>query len=373
MFTLTVTGPGGVATRTVTVSRNTAPVAGADTAAVLWGGSVTLAAATLLSNDTDADGDPLVISAVQDVVGGVLDETGEAPIEELVFTHDGASGAASFAYSIEDSRGGRATGTVSVTVSAPPPAKPAGLRATAGDAQVTLAWSALDDSSVTHWHYQQRAGRGSYGAWQRIPDSAADTTSHTVRGLVNGTPYSFRVRAVNAAGAGAVSDEVTATPVAAPAQPAGLRATAGDAQVTLTWSALEDSSVTHWHYQQRAGSGSYGAWQRIPDSAADTTSHTVRGLVNGTPYSFRVRAVNAAGAGAVSDEVTATPVAAPAQPAGLRATAGDAQVTLAWSALEDSSVTHWHYQQRAGERQLWSVANPGQCRGHHVAHGAGSG
>ena len=212
VFTLTVTGPGGVATRTVTVSRNRAPVAEADTAAVLWGGSVTLAAATLLSNDTDADGDPLVISAVQDVVGGVLDEPGEAPIEELVFTHDGAAGAASFAYSIEDSRGGRATGTVSVTVSAPPPAQPAGLRATAGDAQVTLAWSALEDSSVTHWHYQQRAGSGSYGAWQRIPDSAADTTSHTLRGLVNGTPYSFRVRAVNAAGAGAVSDEVTATP-----------------------------------------------------------------------------------------------------------------------------------------------------------------
>ena len=174
-------------------------------------------------------------------------------------------------------------GAVSDEVTATPvaaPAQPAGLRATAGDAQVTLAWSALEDSSVTHWHYQQRAGRGSYGAWQRIPNSAADTTSHTVRGLVNGTPYSFRVRAVNAAGAGAVSDEVTATPVAAPAQPAGLRATAGDAQVTLAWSALEDSSVTHWHYQQRAGSGSYGAWQRIPNSAADTTSHTVRGLVN---------------------------------------------------------------------------------------------
>ena len=189
-----------------------------------------------------------------------------------------------------------------------PPLKPTGVTATAGDGQVTLAWDGPTDATISKWQVQQKEGSGSYSAWRDVLNSTASTRSHTVTGLTNGTAYGFRIRAVNAAGDGAVSDEVTATPVQLPSKPTGVTAAAGDGQVTLTWDNPDDATITRWQVQQKQGSGSYGPWRDIPNSTASTTTYTVTGLTNGTAYSFRIRAVNAAGNGAPSDEARATPV-----------------------------------------------------------------
>ncbi|MDE0646610.1 MAG: fibronectin type III domain-containing protein, partial [Cyanobacteria bacterium MAG IRC4_bin_6] len=104
----------------------------------------------------------------------------------------------------------------SVVVNSVEPAKPVGFTATAGNAQVTLAWSDPDNSDITGWQYRQKAGSGNYGSWTTISGSSASTTSHTVSGLSNGTAYSFRIRAVAGTVNGAQSDEATATPSATP-------------------------------------------------------------------------------------------------------------------------------------------------------------
>ena len=188
------------------------------------------------------------------------------------------------------------------------PSAPTGLRASAGNGQVTLSWSSPDNATITKWQVQQKQADGSYGAWVDVPDSGATTTSHTVTGLSNGTAYGFRIRAVNAGGNSPASAEVRATPLAPPVKPTGVTATAGHAQVTLSWNNPDNATISKWQYQQKQGDGSYGPWMDIPDSTASTTSHTVTGLSNGVTYSFRIRAVNAGGNGAPSDEVTATPV-----------------------------------------------------------------
>jgi len=59
---------------------------------------------------------------------------------------------------------------------------------------------------------------------------------------------------------------------------------------------------------QATGVSAYGVWRDLPASDATTTSYTVTGLRNGTVYSFRIRAVNPAGNGDPSSEVTVTPV-----------------------------------------------------------------
>ncbi|MXW11811.1 MAG: hypothetical protein F4Z73_02835, partial [Synechococcus sp. SB0668_bin_13] len=167
-----------------------------------------------------------------------------------------------------------------------------------------------NNSDVTGYEYQQKAGGGSYGSWTAISGSSATTVSHTVSGLTNGTAYSFRIRAVAGSVNGAQSDEATATPVAAaPGKPTGFSATAGNGAVSLAWSNPNNSDVTGYEYQQKAGGGSYGSWTAISGSSATTVSHTVSGLTNGTAYSFRIRAVAGSVNGAQSDEATATPVA----------------------------------------------------------------
>ncbi len=94
---------------------------------------------------------------------------------------------------------------------------------------------------------------------------------------------------------------------AQPAAPTGLSATAGNAQVTLSWTDPDDASITRWEYRQKAGNGSYSSWTRIAGSGATTVKHQITGLTNDTVYKFRIRAVNGNGNGAASDEVTATP------------------------------------------------------------------
>ncbi len=92
------------------------------------------------------------------------------------------------------------------------PAKPAGVMAEARSRRVILKWSDPDNDSITKWQYQQKRGTGSYGVWRDIARSDATTVTHTVTGLGNGSVYGFKIRAVNAGGNGAASDEVTDTP-----------------------------------------------------------------------------------------------------------------------------------------------------------------
>ncbi|WP_419919615.1 fibronectin type III domain-containing protein [Candidatus Poriferisocius sp.] len=224
-----------------------------------------------------------------------------------------------------------------VTPSAVPPA-PA-VTATAGDVMVVLGWQAgvsgeVGESNwaaaVTGWQYRAKPGDGDYGTWV---DVVAATTTADVGDLMNGTGYVFEVRALNKMGPGTAAT-VTATPATVPAVPT-VAATAGDEMVTVSWTPGNDggSPVTGW--QVRTGDGQ---WQ---DHPADTTSVPVQNLVNGTTYTFGVRARNAMGDGAVGVD-TATPATVPAAPT-VTATPGDSRVTLSWTPGADggSAVTGW--------------------------------
>ena len=102
--------------------------------------------------------------------------------------------------------------TFDVTVELAIPPMVQGLDAEPGDGQVTLSWDALPRRySVTRYEYDVDASDN----WV----SAGMSTSVTVPGLTNGTRYVFRVRAVNAAGAGDSTAGVGATPVAGPLEP----------------------------------------------------------------------------------------------------------------------------------------------------------
>ncbi len=242
---------------------------------------------------------------------------------------------------------GTAFESEAVTPSAVPPAPT--VTATAGDMMVTLGWTAgvsgeVGESSwaapVTGWQYRAKPADGDYGTWV---DVAAAVVTADVGDLMNGTVYMFEVRAQNKMGPGTAGTAM-ATPATVPAAPT-VTAAAGDGMVTVSWTPGADggSVVTGW--QVRTGDGS---WQ---DHPADTTSVPVLNLVNGTAYTFGVRAQNAMGPGAVGVD-TATPATTPAAPT-VTATPGDSRVTLSWTPGDDggSAVTGWHLRIDDGQWQ----------------------
>ncbi|MGO7357393.1 DUF4082 domain-containing protein (plasmid) [Rhizobium ruizarguesonis] len=99
---------------------NAVPVAANDNGYTTYSNTaLSIAAASLLANDTDADGDPLSITGVNGAVNGTV--TFDSQTKSVTFTPTaGYTGAASFSYSISDGYGGAASATVSLTVGTPP-------------------------------------------------------------------------------------------------------------------------------------------------------------------------------------------------------------------------------------------------------------
>ena len=231
------------------------------------------------------------------------------------------------------------------------PDTPSGLSATPGNRQVMLSWvQPSGGAALTHYEYELDGS----GTWTSTGGTA---TSYTVTGLTNGQAYTFRVRAVNSAGASTASNSRTATPTTTvPDAPTGLSFTPGDQQVTLRWTAPTNDGgepITHYEYEQDGS----GTWTSTGGTA---TSYTVRNLTNGQAYRFRVRAVNSIGAGAASSSQSATPSPStggggglpppsnpmPSAPRNLVAIGGDEQVTLTWDAPEDAAaaaITDYEY------------------------------
>jgi Glycoside hydrolase family 44/Fibronectin type III domain len=88
-----------------------------------------------------------------------------------------------------------------------------------------------------------------------------------------------------------------------PAPPTGLTATAGAAQVALSWTA--SSAATSYHVKRSTVSG--GPYTQVAAPAA--SSYTDTSLTNGTTYYYVVSAVNSNGESANSSQASATPSA----------------------------------------------------------------
>jgi hypothetical protein len=96
-----------------TTPTNQPPVANADSATTAQNTAVTIAASTLLANDTDANGDRLSLTGVSNPVNGSVTFSNG----NVIFTPStNFTGNASFDYSISDGFGGTSTANVSVAV-----------------------------------------------------------------------------------------------------------------------------------------------------------------------------------------------------------------------------------------------------------------
>ena len=218
------------------------------------------------------------------------------------------------------------------------PAAPAGLVATAGAGQVSLSWNASASGATS---YDVHAGTtGDFQASTKV--ATVRGLGYTATGLANGTTYYFWVTAANGAGTSSSSDVASATPAAAaavvttaPGAPAGLKATTGQGQVTLSWVAPASSggsAITSYDIYVGTTEAFRGGLPSFVSRGAGT-SYVVTGLSAGTAYYFGVAAVNARGAGPVSPVASARlQPAALGAPGNVIAQPGRTRVILLWTA-----------------------------------------
>ena len=197
------------------------------------------------------------------------------------------------------------------------------LTATTGSTRVTLTWQAV--SGATGY----RVFRATMGFWQDTPIATVSQPTFVNLGLTSGTPYTFKVAAFNSAGAGPLSGDVNATPMAPPTD---FAAAAGDRRVTLTWM----PSAGAWSYNVlRSTSTSEGSFVPVVTNLMALGFYDL-GLTNGTKYYYRVSAIAPEGSSSLTAMVSATPLPPPpsSPPANLVAAPGNARVTLTWSAVD---------------------------------------
>jgi uncharacterized protein (DUF1800 family)/fibronectin type 3 domain-containing protein len=261
-------------------------------------------------------------------IEGVWGTTPIGAVTGLAYTNGGLANGTPYSYRVAAyTKGGN--GPFSSEVTATPMAPPLGLTAAAGDQQVALSW-------------QPSAGALAYSVYRSTSSLLATfvpvatdvvSTGFVDIGLTNGTTYFYRVRAHAAGGVSALSSKVYAKPVPPPpaSAPANLVAVPGNARVTLTWEAVANATA------YRIFRSTTGTFDPKPIAKVTTLTFKNGGLVNGTAYSYRVTAYNLGGDGPFS-EIAATPVAAPPAPTGVTATAGDRQVTVAWTLVHEATT-----------------------------------
>jgi hypothetical protein len=234
--------------------------------------------------------------------------------------------------------------TSNAVITADPPDMPTAVTPTAGNAKVVLNWAAPainGGAPITGYAVQRSVDSGT--TWTTVSTNTGTTaTTGTVTGLINGTSYVFRVAAVNAVGTGAWSaTSVAAAPNVLPAAPTIGTATAGDAQVTLSWAAPTANGGTApigYQIQQSTNGGT--AWTTaVANTNSTAVATVVTGLTNGTAIVFRVAAINAMGMGPTSAaSITVTPKAAvtaplaPAKPTAVVGATGSKAITVSWVA-----------------------------------------
>ncbi|KAF2885739.1 hypothetical protein ILUMI_20443 [Ignelater luminosus] len=205
--------------------------------------------------------------------------------------------------------------TISVTVTDKPSPPEGPLQATDVHKEgCKLKWKRpKDDGGTPIEYYQVEKMDTETGAW--VPCGRSTEPNMEVTGLTPGKEYKFRVAAVNAEGESkpleAESTIVAKNPFDEPGAPGNLKATDWDKDhVDLQWTPPKEDGgapITGYIVEKK---DKFGEWEKALEVPAGQTKATVPDLIEGQPYQFRVRAVNAAGPGEPSNE-TPTIIAKP--------------------------------------------------------------
>lgn len=191
---------------------------------------------------------------------------------------------------------------------------------------VKVNWSEPGNNGAPIQGYTLTVHEG--GSTVRSISVGAGSTEQTVTGLKTTSSYTFTVTAKNRVGASPASGSSTAvTPYGRPktiGKPTA-KATGANNKVKLSFSkpGANGSAITGYEYSTDGG-----AWQAIGGSGSVITTDA-----NGSPHTWRVRALNAAGPGDPSSASNSTSSYGPLRDGGGRsASHGDDWIKFGWNA-----------------------------------------
>ncbi|WP_422923348.1 fibronectin type III domain-containing protein [Singulisphaera sp. PoT] len=236
-----------------------------------------------------------------------------------------------------------------------PLATPTGVSATfVSPTRIEVNWT--DQSSAELNYSIERSLDGTAG-WQQLGSVTLNTTAFSVSGPFNpSTAYYFRVRAYNTtAGYSTYSSTATVTTPAFPNTPTlGTVVATSDVTVNLTWTDIANEDG----YRIERSSNGGTTWTTAGTVGAGVTNFTDNGLTEGSSYSYRLLAVNAAGDSIPS--ATRTVATLPTAPSDLSATVvSGSRIDVSWT--DRSAAEAGYYIERSldgatGWQQLGSVA-----------------
>jgi fibronectin type 3 domain-containing protein len=232
------------------------------------------------------------------------------------------------------------------------PAAPAALTAEGGTGQVTLSWTSVSNATSYNLYYSTTPGVTTTNATKLT----ALSNPYIQTGLAAGTTYYYVVTAVNGSGESAASGQASAgtasTPPlpTAPAVPAGVIATGGTNQATISWGAASSATSYNLYYSTTSG-----VTKANGIKIGNATSPTVlTGLASGTAYYCIITAVNSAGESAASVQVAATTLdaaaspTAPAAPTAVTAVGGANQATISWPSVSGATSYNLYWSTTSG-------------------------
>ncbi len=213
---------------------------------------------------------------------------------------------------------------------------PVNVVATAGTSQNTISWNAVTNATSYNLYWSTTAG-----VTTSSTKITGVTSPYVHLSLTAGTPYYYKVSAQDAGGEGPLSSEVSATPNAPP--PTNVAATAGDGQVTMSWTAATGATAYNIYYSTSAS-----VTTSSTKVASATSGQAITGLTNGTTYYFAVTSVTGSNESAVSTIVNATPATGLSAPANVIATAASGQNSISWNAVTNATSYNLYWSTTAG-------------------------
>ncbi len=229
--------------------------------------------------------------------------------------------------------GGKSAWSSPVTASTIPldPNVPANLTATVTNNDITVTWDLVENATSYHLEIGELTITDSvYGqtVTETVYNITVSGTVYSQTGITLGSVYIYRVRSEIG---GVISDwspSITATPGATPTGiPQNITATPGDTSVSLIWDSVSGASG----YDIEENGTVIGSVRAV--------TYTHGGLTPDTQYTYRIRAVNTAGAGEWSAPVTATTLASPplAVPGNIMAMPTTNSISLLWDPVDGAT------------------------------------